>query len=182
MGALLRQQRRRTSHVRHQTSAGQPGREACSKSKKTDASAPVRQARCRPVGPQRRNAATGEPPSLVLLGYDTQRAPNIRYRSSERQKRGGGGPTPHPHLCRTSIRPDTTERRFKPGDNVLARNFNKTHPWSPAWKGPHRIDLAAGPSVFNVEKDGAVSPNYMRTTYDQHQDPHRYVNFIFFLL
>lgn len=104
---------------------------------------------------RRRNAATGQTPSQLLLGYNVQhpgawRGPEEPH-NDEPEVRQQAARQHQTRYVHRRNQPPTAEPSFAVGDAVLVQEF--VHPpFGARWGGPHRIQQKAGPATFWVRR------------------------------
>lgn len=115
----------------------------------------------------RRNAATVETPSMLLLGYDLPRPgdwelPNNQHplinRPADHQERVA-------KAARRSItyrgqlfpNADQPVREYQAGEQVMTRRTFRRRPFESLWRGPNTIIRKLGKTTYEVEREGTVS-------------------------
>lgn len=116
----------------------------------------------------RQNAATGQTPSMIVLGYEPAERSEwdlCQYRQ-ERQKQLN---IPRLERVKEARQSQSTYKEkyapkaavtpiiYKVGDMVLTRNIRKDHTFAPAWAGPNKILKKFSNEVYLVKKGNVTT-------------------------
>ena len=120
----------------------------------------------------RKNAATGQTPSMIVLGYDPAERSEWALHAY-RQQREDQREVPRLERVREARKTQYSYKRkyapqeavtpvvFKVGDKVMTKRVRKDHTFAPSWSGPHKVLKKFSDEVYLIQKSNTTSQTHV---------------------